>query len=95
MYADASFLCGDHKWARSLVCELCLWLWKVKVGCVEPNLVFYLIINCRAFLFVVLGFYLVAAFLRDCLAAAWISCILDMKVVKAGVQKGGLGFGSW
>ncbi len=58
------FLCCDYEGARSLVCKFLLWSWEVKVGCVEPNLVSYLIFDCQAFLFAILGFHLVGSFLE-------------------------------
>ncbi len=53
-----SLLSFDFKGACSLVCELLFGSGKMEVGHVKPDLVVYLIVYGRSFLFVVLGFHL-------------------------------------
>ncbi len=55
----SSFLCDNYEWACSFVCEFLLWLWEMEVGCIEPYLVSYLILDCQVFLFVILHLHLV------------------------------------
>ncbi len=67
MYADAPFFRDNEKWTCAFIHEFLLWSWEVKVGRVKPHLVSYLVLNCRSFLFVVLGFHLVSGFLQSLL----------------------------
>ncbi len=60
----SSFLCDNYEWACSFVCEFLLWLWEMEVGCIEPYLVSYLILDCQEFLLVVLHLLLVHSFLE-------------------------------
>ncbi len=62
VYAKAPFFETILKGPHLLVCELLLWSWEIKIGRVEPNLVSYLVLNCWAFLLVILGFHLIGGF---------------------------------
>ncbi len=95
VYAEAPFLALISKGPVRFVVKLLFWSRKVKIGRIQPNLVAYFVLDSWALFLVVLHFHCKAAFSSDFLAVAWISCILEMKVLEVGVRKGAVGFRSW
>ncbi len=92
VYAEAPFLAliskGPVRLSSSFFLGLGRWRLVVSSQTLSPTL--YSIAGC--FFLSYCAFICRAAFSSDFLAVAWISCILETKVLEAGVRKGVAGF---